>query len=81
MRVSLKAARVNAGLRQADVAQHLGVGIDKIKYLEKPEGAEKILLKDFLILCELYHCTPDDIILPYKSPESGIGTGESAESE
>lgn len=77
MRVSLKAARVNAEKRQQDAAQHLGVSIDRIKYLEKPEGSERITLKEFLSLCDLYNCTPDDIRLPYKSPISEWGSEES----
>lgn len=72
MRVSLKAARVNAGLRQAQVAEKMGVSVDKIKYLETPEGSANISYETFLTLCSIYGCTIDDIILPINYPESEV---------
>jgi DNA-binding Xre family transcriptional regulator len=72
MRVSLKAARVNAEMRQSDVATALGVPVDRIKYLESREGSSRITYETLLTLCSLYKCTPDDIILPIDYPESEV---------
>ena len=72
MKVSLKAARVNAELRQAEVAEKMGVPVDRIKYLETKEGSARITYETLLTLCALYHCTPDDIILPIDYPESEV---------
>ena len=70
MRVSLKAARVNAEMKQTDVAVALGVPVDRIKYLESKEGSQRITYETLLALCALYKCTPDDIFLPIDYPES-----------
>lgn len=70
MRVSLKAARVNAELRQAQVAEKLNVPVDRIKYLESKEGSARITYETLLQLCSIYGCTPDDIILPIDYPLS-----------
>ena len=72
MRVSLKAARVNAELRQAQVADKMGVSVDKIKYLETKEGRSNISYESLLTLCSIYVCTVDDIILPINYPESEV---------
>lgn len=70
MRVSLKAARVNAELRQTEVAEKMGVSVDKIKYLETKEGSQRITYETLIKLCDLYQCTPDDIFLPIDYPKS-----------
>lgn len=72
MRVSLKAARVNAELRQAQVAEALGISIDRVKYLETKEGSSKISYQDLLKFCSLYGCGTDDILLPINYPESEV---------
>lgn len=72
MKVSLKAARVNAELRQADVAAALNVPVDRIKYLETKEGSARITYETLLSLCSLYKCTPDDIVLPINYPISEV---------
>lgn len=72
MRVSLKAARVNAELRQAQVADKLGVSVDRIKYLETKEGSSNISYETLLALCSIYGCTVDDIFLPINYPESEV---------
>lgn len=70
MKVSLKAARVNAELRQAQVAEALGISVDRVKYLETKEGSSKITYQDLLKFCSLYGCNTDDIKLPINYPES-----------
>ena len=72
MRVSLKAARVNAELKQSEVAEALNVPVDRVKYLESREGSAKIKYEVLLTLCALYKCTPDDIFLPIDYPESEV---------
>lgn len=72
MRVSLKAARVNAELKQTEVAAALGVPVDRIKYLESKEGSQRITYETLLTLCSLYKCKPDDIFLPIDYPESEV---------
>lgn len=61
-KISLKAARVNAGLTQADVGKELGVSKQTISHWES--GRNDVPAKSFLILCGLYGKTPDDIFLP-----------------
>lgn len=72
MKVSLKAARVNAELKQSDVAEKLGVPVDRIKYLETKEGSARINYETLLTLCAIYQCTPDDIFLPINYPKSEV---------
>lgn len=72
MKVSLKAARVNAEMRQGDVAERLGVSVDRIKYLESKEGSANITYETLLALCSIYGCTTDDIFLPINYPESEV---------
>lgn len=72
MRVSLKAMRVNSEMTQAEVANRLGVSVDRVKYLESSEGSSKISYEDLLRFCSLYSCTVDDIILPINYPKSEV---------
>lgn len=72
MKVSLKAARVNAEMRQKDVADKLGITVDRLKYLETKEGSSKITYQDLLRFCSLYGCGTDDILLPIDYPESEV---------
>ena len=72
MKVSLKAARVNAELKQTEVAEKMGLTVDRVKYLESKEGSAKITYETLLALCALYGCTVDDIILPIDYPESEV---------
>ena len=59
MQITLRAARVNAGLDQSDVAHKLGVNIATVSSWET--GKTRPSLENFKKLCELY-----------KWPESGI---------
>lgn len=65
MRISLKAARVNAGMSQAAVAHAIGRSKDTISNWET--GRTKIPAEDFMALCSLYSATKDDIFLPGES--------------
>ncbi len=74
MKVSLKAMRVNSEMTQEDVANSLNITVDRVKYLESVEGSSKISYENLLMLCNLYHCTIDDIILPINYPKSEVLT-------
>ncbi len=70
MKVSLKAMRVHRNLRQAQVAETLGITVDRLKYLESEEGSKNMTYENLLRFCSLYNCTVDDIFLPINYPES-----------
>lgn len=72
MKVSLKAARVNAEMRQSQVADALNISVDRVKYLESKEGSSKITYQDLIRFCSLYGCSTDDILLPINYPESEV---------
>ena len=67
MAMTLKAARVNAGYTQSDVANRMGVAVTTLSAWEN--GQNSIKADDFKRLCELYGERMDDIILPTKSTE------------
>lgn len=62
MKISLSAARVNAGYRQADVAAILDKQPATVSAWET--GASDMSAKTYLDLCELYGIQPGDLILP-----------------
>lgn len=59
MKITLRAARVNAGLDQADVARELGVNIATVSSWET--GKTQPSLENFHKLCQLYHWPEDQI--------------------
>lgn len=61
-KISLKAARVNAGLSQAAVAKRLRKGKQTLSNWET--GRSKIDAETFLELCRMYNVKPSDIFLP-----------------
>lgn len=72
MKVSVKAMRVHRCMTQAEVAEELGISIDRVKYLESEEGSRKMTFQDLMNFCGLYDCTVDDIYLPINYPESEV---------
>ncbi len=66
MKISLKAARVNVNLTQEQVGKILGFSKDTVKHIEN--GKRELRVNELDRLCAIYHCTRDDIFLPYKSP-------------
>ncbi len=62
MKISLKAARVNAGLTQADVAGETHKNKQTIVNWEN--GKTEIDKANFELLCRMYRCKMDDISLP-----------------
>ena len=60
MKVTLKAARVNAGLTQAAAAEKLGIGEST---LQQWETGKRCPRADRMgEICDLYGCSTDDII-------------------
>lgn len=60
--ISLKAARVNANLTQAEVAKRLHKNKQTITNWES--GKTKISAADLLVLCNMYKISPIAINLP-----------------
>lgn len=65
MKISLKAARVNAGFTQADVAKKLRKNKQTIVNWEN--GKTEIDLGNFCTLCEMYKVQKGNIFLPRES--------------
>lgn len=65
IRISLAAARVNAGMTQDDVAKALGVGKQTIVSWERGKSEPKI--SQSRALSSLYNIPLDYIFLPQKS--------------
>ena len=61
--VTLKQARINAGLTQKQVADELNKTIITVQRYEN--GKTDLNAKTFLILCKLYGVSADEIILPH----------------
>lgn len=58
-KITLKAARVNAGLTQEDVAEKMGVAVTTVRNWEKGNTDPK--LSQFVMLCEIYGVSYDSI--------------------
>lgn len=58
-KITLKSARINAGLKQTDVSNHLGVNVATVSSWET--GKTNPSLANFRKMCELYNC-PEDMI-------------------
>lgn len=68
-KVTMAAARVNAGLSQAGAAELIGVGRQTI--LNWENGISTIDVPHFKKMCEVYKVPEQNIILPKKSTLSG----------
>ena len=60
--ITLKAARVNAGLTQTEVAKAIGKATCTLCGWEQGKGT--IDIKIFYKMCKLYHVAPELILLP-----------------
>ena len=63
--ISLEAARVNAKLTQAEIAEKLGVSRSTVIDWEK--GNREIKTAYLIAFCEITGFSTDDILLPKKS--------------
>lgn len=68
LRITLRAARVNAGLTQEEVAKKLRKTKQTIVNWEL--GRSEIDYANFTYLCKLYNVNVNDIFLPYLLTES-----------
>lgn len=57
--ISLRAARVNAGLKQAEVCEQLGITRGTLSRWENGKGAPR--LKQLIMLCGMYGVKAEDI--------------------
>ena len=62
MKITIKAARVNAGYTLTEAAKLLGVNKDTLSNWER--GATSPRLKSIEKLVKLYKCTPEDLFMP-----------------
>ena len=62
-RITLRAARVNAGLTLKEVAKKLGVTERTVGNWEK--GSTSIPAKELIALCTIYAISIDAIVLPW----------------
>lgn len=65
MKMSLKAARVNAGLTQEQVAEMMEISPTTLSGWEN--GDRRIKADDFKRLCDIYNVSMDAISLPVRS--------------
>lgn len=70
MKITLKAARVNAGMTQADVAKKLEVS--RCTVLNWENGKQKIGIPQFTALCAIYNVKSENIFLTRDSTKSRI---------
>ena len=61
-KITLKAARINAKLRQSEVAERLGVSKESVSNWENGKAAPKATT--LVRLCEIYSIPIDNISLP-----------------
>lgn len=59
MQITLKAARVNAGLSQAETAKKIGVNTQTIARWES--GKNDIPVSKFRALCKIYGCKEEEV--------------------
>ncbi|MBQ4093910.1 MAG: helix-turn-helix transcriptional regulator, partial [Oscillospiraceae bacterium] len=62
--VTLKAARVNAGLTLKKAAEAASISEKTLSYWEKGHTSPRA--EDLLLLCSIYNAPIEDIILPQK---------------
>lgn len=63
-KITLKAARVNAGLSQKEVAERMEVAQSTIRNWENGHTDPK--LPQFMMLCQLYNVSCDNIFFEHK---------------
>ena len=60
-KISLEAARVNAGISQKDAAKQLGINVGTLSNWERGNTSPSV--EKFKALCDLYGCPSDFIFL------------------
>lgn len=67
-KITLRAARVNAGLTQGEMAECLGVTRETVAAWES--GKVEVKKSHLYAVCHITGFAPDDIFLPERSPKS-----------
>ena len=65
LKITLKAARINAGIKQTDAAERVGICPETLSAYET--GKQSPTVSTLQKLCEVYRITPDNIFLPKDS--------------
>lgn len=76
LRVTIKAARINAGLEQKEAAKRIGVTVQTLLNWEKGRTAPTIDLA--IKMCEVYGVNLDDLIFLTQNPTKLEKTDEKA---
>ena len=67
-KITLEAARVNAGLTQAELAEKMGVSRESVRAWEK--GTREMKTAYFYMFCEIVGISKDNIFLPSEFTKS-----------
>lgn len=74
MKITLKAARVNAGLTQQQAANKIGISQVAIVHWEKGIAAPRV--QNFLRACTVYGVAPNNVFLPKEFGEVKQNTND-----
>lgn len=74
VKITMEAARVNAGLTQQELADKMGVSRSTVINVEN--GYTEVRPVYLYAFCHVVGVSEDDILLPIKSANSGLKDGE-----
>lgn len=74
VKITMEAARVNAGLTQQELADKMGVSRSTVINVEN--GYTEVRPVYLYAFCHVVGVSEDDILLPIKSADSGLKDGE-----
>ena len=74
VKITMEAARVNAGLTQQELADKMGVSRSTVINVEN--GYSEVKPIYLYAFCHVIGLTEDDILLPIRSTESGLRNEE-----
>ena len=74
VKITMEAARVNAGLTQQELADKMGVSRSTVINVEN--GYSEVKPVYLYAFCHVIGLTEDDILLPIRSTESGLKNEE-----
>lgn len=74
VKITMEAARVNAGLTQQELADKMGISRSTVINVEN--GYTEVRPVYLYAFCHVVGVSEDDILLPIKSANSGLKDGE-----